>query len=98
MSKSWNLAKLRKILSKSRNPTNFNAAEVGPKFLTLDAKIAFNCLWLAFTKAPILWYFNSECHIWIKTNSLGYVIDGVLSQLSSKTNPDRVVTKTDLSQ
>ena len=28
--------------------------EDGPKFLTPDAKITFNCLRLAFTEAPIL--------------------------------------------
>ena len=54
MSKSQNLARSRKKLSKSVNSTNFNATEDGPKFLTLDARIAFNRLRLAFTEAPIL--------------------------------------------
>ena len=44
MSKSRNLAKLEKKLSKSRNLTNFNATEDGLKFLILDAKTTFNCL------------------------------------------------------
>ena len=54
MSKSQNLAKSGKKLSKSGNSTNFDATEDGPKFLPPDAKTAFNRLWLAFTEAPIL--------------------------------------------
>ena len=69
MSKSWNLAKLGKKLSKSRNSTNFDATEDKPKFLTPDARTAFNRLWLAFTKALILWHFDPECHIWIETDA-----------------------------
>ena len=53
-SKSQNLAKSGKKLSKSGNLTNFNTMEDKPKFLTPNARTAFNCLWLAFTKAPIL--------------------------------------------
>ena len=63
MFKSWKLFKSGKRLSKSENSTNYNAIEDGPRFLTLDAKTAFNRLRLAFTKAPILWHFDSECHI-----------------------------------
>ena len=53
-SKSRNLAKSGKKLSKSGNSTNFDATEDRPKFLTSNARTAFNCLWLAFTEAPIL--------------------------------------------
>ena len=42
-----NSAKLRKKSSKNENFTNFNATEIRPKFLTSDAKIAFNRLQLA---------------------------------------------------
>ena len=35
---------LGKKLSKSRNSTNFNATKDRPKFLTFDARIAFNYL------------------------------------------------------
>ena len=77
--KSWNLTKSRKKLSKSGNLTNFNVTEDKSKFLTLDAKIAFNYLRLAFTKALIFWYFDPKCHIWIETNILGYTIDKVLN-------------------
>ena len=92
------MAKSGKKLSKSGNSTNFDATEDGPKFLTPDARTAFNRLRLAFTKAPILRHFDLECHIRIETNALGYAIGGVLSQLTFGTNPDGVVTKTDLSQ
>ena len=52
--KSWNLAKSGKKLLKSGNLTNSDATEDRPKFLTPDAKTAFNYLWLAFTEALIL--------------------------------------------
>ena len=37
---------------------------------------------LAFTKAPILRHFDPKCHIRIETDGLGYVIGGVLNQLT----------------
>ena len=85
-------------MSKSENSTHFDATEDGPKFLIPDARTAFNRLWLAFIKAPILRHFDAECHIRIETDALGYAIDGVLSQLASETRPDGVVIKTDLGQ
>ena len=63
MSKSQNSAKSGKKLSKNGNLTNFNATKNGPKFLTPDARTAFNRLRLTFTEAPILRHFNLECHI-----------------------------------
>ena len=98
MSKSWNLAKSRKNSSKSGNSTNLNTTEDGPKVLSPNAKTTFNCLWLAFTKVPIFWHFNPEYHIWIKTDALGYAIGGVLSQLTSRTSPNKVVIKSHLGQ
>ena len=98
MSKSQNSAKSGKKLSKSGNLTNLDAMEDGPKFLTPDARTAFNRLWLAFTEAPILRHFDPKCHIRIETDASGYAIGGVLSQLASETRPDGVVTKTDLGQ
>ena len=53
-SKSRNLAKSRKKSSKSGNSTNFNTTEDGPKFLTPDARTAFNHLRLTFIEVPIL--------------------------------------------
>ena len=52
LAKSQKLYKSKK-LSKSRNSPKFRAIEVGPSFLISDAKMVFNYLWLAFTKAPI---------------------------------------------
>ena len=91
--KFQNLAKSGKKLSKNGNSTNFDTTEAKPKFLTLNARIAFNCLRLAFTEAPILWHFDSEYHIWIETDALSYTIDSMLNQLTSKTNPKNVVIK-----
>ena len=95
-SKSRKSAKSGKNSSKSGNLPNFGATKTEPSFLTPKARSAFNRLRLAFTKAPILRHFDPECHIWIETDALGYAIGGVLSQLTSGTSSDRVVTKTDL--
>ena len=84
--------------SKSGNSPNFDATKVGPSLLTPEARAAFNRLQLAFTEAPILQYFDPECHIRIKTDASGYAIGGVLSQLASGSSPDGVVTKADLGQ
>ena len=92
------MAKSGKKLSKSRNLTNSNATEDGPKFLTPNARTIFNRLWLAFNEAPIFWHFDPECHIWIETDISGYAISGVLSQLTSRTNSDGIVIKADLGQ
>ena len=53
---------LKKLL-KSRNSLNFYATKAGQSFLTPDARTTFNCLRLAFTKAPIYWHFDLEYHI-----------------------------------
>ena len=105
LAKSQKLFKLRKSkdkkskkLLKSGNSLTFEATEAKLSFLTPGASKAFNRLWLAFTKALILQYFNPECHIWIKTNVLGYTIGDVPSQLASETRLDGVVTKTNLIQ
>ena len=98
MSKSRKSAKSGKNSSKSGNSPNFGATGSGPSFLTPKARSAFNRLRLAFTKAPILWHFDPECHIWIETDTSGYAIGGMLSQLVSETSPDGIVTKTDLDQ
>ena len=97
-SKSRNLAKSGKKLSKSENLTNFDTTEDGPKFLTSNIRTIFNRLQLAFIEAPILRHFDPKYHIWIETDALGYTIGEVWSQLTSGTNPNGVVTKADLSQ
>ena len=52
-------------------------------FLIPKARLAFNKLRKAFTKAPILQHFNPKYYIWIQTDASGYVIGKVLSQLTS---------------
>ena len=97
LSKSQKSAKSKK-LSKSGNSPNFNAKDNEPSFLTPKARVAFNCLQLAFTKAPILRHFNPECYIWIETDAYGYTLSDLLSEFAFGTRPDGVVTKTDLGQ
>ena len=53
----------KKVLSKSENFSNFNVKENGPSFLTLDARTAFNHLWLAFIKVLILQSFDLKYYI-----------------------------------
>ena len=50
-------------------------------FHTSKARLAFTKLRQIFVKAPIFYYFDPECHIWIETNVSGYVISRILSQL-----------------
>ena len=51
-------------------------------YLTSKARFAFTQLKKAFIKAPILQHFDPECHIRIEIDVSGYVIGGVLSQLT----------------
>ena len=97
LSKSQKLAKSRKKLSKNGNLLIFDTRKARSTFLTSNTKTAFNYLRLAFIKASILWYFDPKCYFCCKTNILGYVISIVLKQLASKTKPNEVVTKTNLS-
>ena len=52
------------------------------RYLTPDAKNAFNYLQHTFTKAFILHHFDLERYIWVKINVSSYAISGVLSQLT----------------
>lgn len=54
-------------------------------FFISEASLAFTLLKKVFTQALILYYFDPKCHIWIKTDALGYVIGRVLTQLTPKT-------------
>lgn len=56
----------------------------GTRFLNPGARLAFTKLRQAFSKAPILHYFDLKCHIWIETNISGYVICRLLNQLAMK--------------
>lgn len=56
--------------------------ELKTGFLTAKAKLAFIELRQAFIKALILYHFNLKYQIQIETDILGYVISGILSQLT----------------
>ena len=89
-----------KILVKFKNHDfpKSRPEEAGTGFFTPKARLAFTQLRQAFVKAPILYHINPESHIQIETYASGYAIGNVLSQLSSGTKPDGVVTKDDLGQ
>ena len=98
LSESQKSAKLGKKLLKSKNSLKFDVKKNKPSVFTSNVKMAFNHLWLTFTKAPIFWHFDLECHIPIETDILGYAIGSLLNYLTFKTRPDRIVNKTNLSQ
>ena len=77
------VGKKARKMSKSKNLSKFQKT-VGSDFLIPGVKLAFIELRQAFLKAPILHHFDSERHIWIKTDVSGYAIDKVLSQLTLK--------------
>ena len=64
---------------KLTKPKKLDFAFSGADFLTFKAKKTFIHLQKAFTKAPILSYFDLECHIRIKTDALEYAISRVLN-------------------
>lgn len=68
-------------MAKSKKLSSNNNTTEESKFLTFDAKTAYNLLQKAFTKVLILQHFDPEYHIQIKINASGYTIDSVLSQL-----------------
>ncbi len=61
---------------------NFVKVNSRTDFLTHEAKKIFIHLQKVFTETPILRHFDPECHIQIETNTLGYAIGGVLSQMT----------------
>ena len=68
------------IGKKGRNLSKSKKTESG--FLTSRARMAFTKLRQAFIKAPILYHFDSKCHIWVETDMSSYAIDWVLSELT----------------
>ena len=63
-----------------RSPSKNSNRATG--YLIPKARLAFIKLRKAFTKAPILQYFDPKCYIRIKTDMLNYAIGGVMSQLT----------------
>lgn len=66
----------RSKTAKSKNM--LQPKEPGTGFFTPGAKLAFAKLRQAFMKTLILYHFNLEYHIEIKTDELGYTIDEAL--------------------
>ena len=67
----------------SSDHVSHTISNVVSNYLTPNAKRAFEQLRQAFTKAPILQHFDPEQYIWVETDASGYVIGGVLSQLTN---------------
>lgn len=76
-----NCMKISKSI-KSKNLIQPKEGKAG--FLTYRARLAFTILRLAFIKAFSLYYFDSECYIWIETDISDNAIGRVLSQLITK--------------
>ena len=100
--KRKNQAKITKykilVKSKNHNFLKSRTEEARTGFLTPKARLAFIQLRQAFVKTPILHHFDLESHIRIETNASGYTINSILSQLSSGTRLDEIVSKADLGQ
>ena len=52
-----------------RSPLTFKNSNRATSYLTPKARLTFTKLGKAFTKAPILRYFDLECHILIETDA-----------------------------
>ena len=76
-SKKWIQAKKIEA-SRAKNLNNQSRA-----FFTLRARKTFTKLKQMFVNTPILNHFDLEHYIEIETNTLGYTIDAILSQLIS---------------
>ncbi len=67
------------------------------RFFTSKASLVFTQLKKTFTKALILYYFNLVHYIQSKTNTLDYIINGILCQLTTKRKlADQVIYKINL--
>lgn len=82
-----NITKVKKLdLTKSKKSISIKFKKtivitfLRADFLLFKTKILYRQK--AFTKTPILYYFNSKCCIWIETNTLGYAIIGVKSLMT----------------
>ena len=67
------------VKSKGKNLTKAIAQGSGSCFITHGAKQVFTKLRQAFIEILILYYLDSNCHIYIETNYSSYTIGGVLS-------------------
>ena len=80
--------KVDKEVVKNRKMSKFKKSSKSKKtvrssdFFTFRAKLAFIKLRQTFLKTLILHQFDPECHIQIETDASGYIIGGVLCQLT----------------
>lgn len=83
MVKTLSKAKKSKKLVKSKKPELAKTINkiFRTDFLILEVKMAFLHLQIAFIEIPILYCFDTEIHIRIKTDAFRYAINGILSQL-----------------
>lgn len=58
---------------------NMKKMSSGADFVISKARLTFTYLKKAFTKALILYHFNPERHIQIKTDTSSYAISGILN-------------------
>jgi hypothetical protein len=66
--------------------SNMTKKDTVTKFLIKgEALQAFHRLQQAFVQELLLWYFNLVLLTQLQTNALGYVITGIISQLSDNT-------------
>lgn len=85
-------------VTKSSNESNINGGggdkviieakiiskKSGTGFYTPEAKLVFAELGQVFSRASISYHIDAKYYIHIETNILGYLIDGILSQLTLK--------------
>lgn len=64
------------------NKANIVDKEFETRFLTSEARLAFTKSKQAFSRTLIIHYFDLKYDIMINTNVLGYVINGIFSQLT----------------
>ena len=70
---------------KSKNDNflpNSRNIEARPGFLIPKTRLAFTKLKQAFVETLIFYHFDPKCHIQIETNTSGYAIGEILSQLT----------------
>ncbi len=78
--KGQKMAKSKKwIYAKKTEASRAENLGQSGSFLTTDARRAFTKLKQAFVEAPIINYFDPECHICIEMDTSGYTIGGILN-------------------
>ena len=84
------ISKVGKAKSKNITISNFLAkfkllieSSFGSGFLTSKARLTFAKLKQTFIKTQIFYYFDPKYYIHIKTNTFGYIMSRVFSQLAS---------------